>query len=855
MTTLKTRLAVSVSALSVGVLFAGSIPSVAFAQGSGTSFAIEEITVTARKREETVQDIPLSITAFSADAIEKAAIFDVRDVAKLAPNVTLQTTGGAGTGRFMPNLTFRGLQNVFPTPRAQVGAVFLDGNYVLGGVNAVNTADVERVEVLRGPQNAYFGRNTFAGAINFITKTPGDEFKGTISASGSTRGSYDINASAEGPLVEGKLAGRASVLQKDKRGHYVAKDGGRLGNESTQAVATTLYATPTDNLNLRLRGSWQEDDDGPGQVINLSPSLIGDTCQGRRINKGQNTAGVTGFNVSLPYFCGSIPGIKELGEGIVSTNTSLRSPLLASVGNPNALINGFINNNLGDGQVAKAPSLDALGLKRQMRAVDFQSEYEFDNGITFAFNYGWQDNQSALLSDSDRTDIETTYSYIPQFTRTQSFEVRVTSDQEQSIRWLAGAAHFKSHFASNFGNGGSLQYRSRTLPTQAFSTAVVTSLSLGANPFGTNEVATVKSLFAAVDWDIFDEFTLSGELRYQEDASVSGAQLLPTFPTIPTKLTFKDYMPRVIGTYHVSDDWNLYASWSRGVLPGVDNTGFTSQTAFRQNLLKQIIPDLEAVLDSDQLDNYEVGSKQTLLDGQLQYNLSAYYMKWKNAKASTALVLPATSETNPTPFTVAGVTTQGTVAIRGVEFETSLRVTQKWDIGGGVAVQKSKFLRWGEAGLLRDLTGGQSAGAVVGNANFGATQWKGNEMQRQPRATGNLNTTFRDSFNDTWEWFVRGDMTYTGKAWDSTANIVKSEDYFRVNARIGVEREDVTLEIYSTNLFNDKTWDYVSRTAIGDLRNNSSNAILPLGNAGLLQGFAVQAPDKRDFGARVKYKF
>ncbi|MBL8630383.1 MAG: hypothetical protein JNM81_12175, partial [Rhodospirillaceae bacterium] len=106
-----------------------------------------------------------------------------------------------------------------------------------------------------------------------------------------------------------------------------------------------------------------------------------------------------------------------------------------------------------------------------------------------------------------------------------------------------------------------------------------------------------------------------------------------------------------------------------------------------------------------------------------------------------------------------------------------------------------------------------------------------------------------------WDWFVRGDMTYTGKAWDSTANIVKSDDYFRVNARLGVEREDLTVEIYSTNLFNNKTWDYVSRTAIGDLRNNSSNAILPLGNAGFLQGFAVQAPDKRDFGMRVKVQF
>jgi len=118
------------------------------AQGANEELKLEEVTVTARKREESLQDVPLSITAFSADAIEKANIYDVRDVVRLSPNVVLQTTGGNGTGRFMPNLTFRGLQPSVPLPRSQTGAVFVDGNYVLGGVNAINTNDVERIEVL-----------------------------------------------------------------------------------------------------------------------------------------------------------------------------------------------------------------------------------------------------------------------------------------------------------------------------------------------------------------------------------------------------------------------------------------------------------------------------------------------------------------------------------------------------------------------------------------------------------------------------------------------------------------------------------------------------------------------------------
>ena len=844
--------------LLAGVSAAALVGGSAYAQDAQQAqrgFSLEEITVTARKRTESVQEIPLSITAFSAQAIERAGITDVRDVARLAPNVTLQTTGGAGTGRFMPNLTFRGLQNVFPQPRAQVGAVFVDGNYVLGGVNAVNTADVERVEVLRGPQNAYFGRNTFAGAINFITKTPGNDFKASVEGSGTTRGTFTGIASVEGPLVEDKLAARLSGYMRSKRGHYVAQDGGRLGNEGTKAVSLTLNATPTDKLSIRIRGNYQNDDDGPGTVINLSPAVIGDTCGGQRINKGTNLSGASGFNVTLPYFCGKIPGINELGERIVSTNTSLRSPLLTSLGNPNGLIDAFINNSLGDAAWNKAPKPDGLGLKREIRSINIQTQYEFDSGISVVLNYGYEQNYQSLLFDGDRSNTETNYSYVPQFSRVRMLEARIRSDQKQRLRWMVGGTYFNSYFASNFGSGGSLQYTSRTAPTGTLRTGVLTSLALAGNPRSTDERARVRGVFGSVDFDVTDALTVTGELRYQSDRSQSGGVAPPTFVVVPNIITFKDYAPRAIATYKLSPDWNVYASWARGVLPGVENTGYTSQTAFRQQLVRNVIPNIEPVLSSDKLDSYEIGSKQTLLDGRLRYNIAGYLMKWRNAKAQTALVLPATSATDPTPFTIAGLTTQGSVDVWGLEFEAAALVTEKWEVAGGLGWQKSKFIKWGEAGLLRDLAGGQGVGAIVNSVSFGAINWEGNEMQRQPRMTANLNSTYRDSLSADWEWYVRGEFTYTGAAWDSTANIVKSTPVKRVNAKLGIERSDLTVELYVLNLFNDKTWDYTSRSAIGDQRLNSANAVLPLGNVGFLQGLAVQAPDKRDFGIRAKYQF
>lgn len=845
--------------LGTGTVLLAATSGGAFAQQGGAqvsaeSVRLEEVTVTARKREESLQEIPISIVAFTSEQIEAIDIYDVRDVARLAPNVTLQTTGGAGTGRFNPNLTFRGLQNTFPTPRTQVGAVFLDGNYVLFGVNAINTADIERVEVLRGPQSAYFGRNTFAGAINFISRTPGDEFAGKGSASISYRDNIDLSASVEGPLASW-VSGRLSIRQRDKEGHYTAADGGRLGDESTKSVSTTFYAKPVEGLSIRLRGAWQEDDDGPGTVINLSPVALGDTCRGQFIDKGFNTAGRRGFNVTVPYFCGSVPGIGDLGERIVSTQTSLVGPTLAQLGNPTALADAFINNSLGFAFFDRVPKLDRLGLLRRMKSVDLQAGYEFGNGVNLAFNYGWQGTRQTLAFDADRTNVDISFAYVPVISSTRTYELRLASGQEQRFRWLLGATYFESSLEGNYGGGGSGQWRARLLPGQPASSVVQTSQQINVNPFTGNEFATVKALYGSVDWDILEKLTLTAEFRRQEDSSISGGQLLPQFPAVPVEEVWKDNMPRVIGTFKVNDDWNVYASYSIGVLPGANNVGFTNQTPFRQNLIRQIVPDVQAVLDSDELESFEIGSKQTLLDGRLRYSLALYQMKWSNAKASTALVLPATSETNPTPFTVPGITTQGDATIRGLELEATALFNENWDIGGAIGYNDSELDRWGEAGLLRNLAGGQAPGANPNNVAVGATQWAGNSFARQPELTGTLNSTYRGVLNSDWTWSLRGDVTYTGSTWDSIANIVESDSYYRVNARFGVQRDDLTIELFVTNLFDDDTWNYVSRTVVSDEANRSVNAILPLGNASFQTGLAVEAPDKRDIGVRFSYSF
>ena len=138
---------------------------------------------------------------------------------------------------------------------------------------------------------------------------------------------------------------------------------------------------------------------------------------------------------------------------------------------------------------------------------------------------------------------------------------------------------------------------------------------------------------------------------------------------------------------------------------------------------------------------------------------------------------------------------------------------------------------------------------------MGATQWAGNEFARQPDVTAALNSTYRGMLNNGWKWSIRGDITYTGRAWDTIANIVQSDDYYRVNARIGMERDNLAIELFVTNLFDDNTWNYMSRTTTSNEAGQAVFGTLPLGNSTFETGFAVEAPDKRDIGLRVSYSF
>jgi iron complex outermembrane receptor protein len=201
-----TRLSLSSA---VALTIAGAFPGAQIlAQESAT---LEEVIVTARKREENLQEIPIAITAVSAADILEGDVTGLEDIAALAPGFYFFNQGGSQPGRYNTQLRFRGLNQAQFSPSFETGALFVDGVYVLNGGTSLSLMDIERVEVIKGPQAAYFGRNTFGGAVNFITRDPSmDEFSGELSVSGTDRSRFDVSGIVEGPIIQDSLAGSLS---------------------------------------------------------------------------------------------------------------------------------------------------------------------------------------------------------------------------------------------------------------------------------------------------------------------------------------------------------------------------------------------------------------------------------------------------------------------------------------------------------------------------------------------------------------------------------------------------------------------------------------------------------------------
>jgi iron complex outermembrane recepter protein len=234
-----------------------ALPTTAWAQSAEDSGeGLEEIVVTAQKREQNMQDVPVAVTALSGEALANQRINDFADLSKAAPSLTVTQRASAADN----SINIRGIGTfAFTTGVDPSVAVIVDDVALVQQAQAFsNLADIERIEVLRGPQGTLFGKNASAGAINIVTKGPTSQMAGQVSASYASDGEWRFNAALSGPL--GDTAGfRVSGYFSDQDGYVTNLTTGReINNEDSRGVRGKLKFDLSDNFELALSADWSE---------------------------------------------------------------------------------------------------------------------------------------------------------------------------------------------------------------------------------------------------------------------------------------------------------------------------------------------------------------------------------------------------------------------------------------------------------------------------------------------------------------------------------------------------------------------------------------------------------------------
>jgi len=265
------KLRTGVIATSATFLSAAGLLSMEQASAQNAASAIlEEVVVTARRREESLEDLPLSVVAISADAMQAQGIYNTEQIGEFAANVSLTTSDRMQHSRIF----IRGIGGGFPNPIAVFGTgMYIDGHYLPGSLaNYMSTVDIERVEVLRGPQGTLFGKNVTGGAVNIISAKPAPDFESSLTLRAGDFGQQDVRGMINTPITD-NLYFRGSVSSEQSDGYY--KNiflGTDVDYRDSQNVRGAIRWLPTDNWTID--AAWQHTKERSGQMGRQCSTLI-----------------------------------------------------------------------------------------------------------------------------------------------------------------------------------------------------------------------------------------------------------------------------------------------------------------------------------------------------------------------------------------------------------------------------------------------------------------------------------------------------------------------------------------------------------------------------------------------------
>jgi iron complex outermembrane receptor protein len=483
---------------------APAAPTSGGAAESGT--VVQDIVVTAQRRSERLSDVPMSVTAVGGKDLTAKGVLSTLDLDQVVPGLVMQRA----TNSQQPTIRGIGTRNVSPGDEPNV-ATHLDGVYLPDAVGTLfDLSNIERIEVLKGPQGTLFGRNATGGAINIVTREPRlDEMTGLVEGTYGRFNYHKVDGFLSAPIVRDKLAVSVTAADFGDDGYvrnlYLHT---RQGRYDGQTVRGRLLFQPTDKLKIGLNALYAK------VKQNLTTSAYN----------------YAGNSQALLYVPGR-PNAAALNP------TNIPASLLAT-SEPWTTVTGIVPLT-----------------KIQTRLYDAHLDYDFgfatlsalaSYGETGAHNYSLSDYSSLNLSQP------TYFSY----SRSKNQEIVLTSPGDQRVTWLAGLSFFQGIGKYDPVNGvtknattGALAYSSNVAGQRSHSTAA----------------------FAEATWEIVDNLFLTGGVRWTREKKDAFFTPSTTRISQTNSATFKNTSPRAVLRYKFSPGSNVYVSFSKGFKSGIFN--------------------------------------------------------------------------------------------------------------------------------------------------------------------------------------------------------------------------------------------------------------------------------------------
>lgn len=777
-----------------GLMIAGA--TAASAQDEEGASESGMIIVTARKVEESLQEIPGAITAFDAEAIQRKSISELEDIALLTPGLVFEdfSNGGFGTP------TIRGTTQFSINNLEQNVSTFIDGIYIPRQYAVdIGSTNIERIEVVKGPQSALYGANAFAGAINYVTTNRSlTEISAGAKLEVSENKGLDISGNLSVPLIDNRLAMRFGIGFSEYDGDWK----NNFPNAATVNPGTNGRIGGYDNRSLTVGASFSPVDAVKIDFDYYNFNISSESRAQYRLDRaaGDFNCSVGGLSfVGFPVF-GFQPAAAE--NQLFCGELSVDPPAPpGSVGFPE----GYVIDPL------------SFGLESESNIYRVNVEVDLTDQITANYLFGHSSGDVFSAGQSARNPIDGDlfrgavvfpFSLNPiGFYEYDSHELRLQYQSDSGIYIMVGG-FYQDGDDQDFSTGANFF---GAPPTEPF-----TSIPSFATPSDTFTNTKTKAIFGRVSVPLMDErlvFELEG--RYTDEEKT---QIDLTSPD-PYLYSDKYFTPRANVSFKITDDNLLYASVAKGIKSGgINNSNLPGGLP----LLAE-----EQFYGPDTNWTYEIGMKNTFMNGMATLNLAAFYIDWSDLQLSV-------SPTGGGQTTTLITQNIGGASIKGLELEGAIEPVEGLVLNAGLAYIDATY----DDGTIssRILRGNLCGDGTVCNANGDVG---GNDLQRTSKVQWNVGASFDTPISDSLEFFSRVDVAGQSKQYASEINVATIEPRVLTNGRLGVRGDRWSFSIWGKNLFDKK---YVSNSFY-------------IGGSPFFSVYVPTAGNRRRLGATITFDY